>query len=301
MNNEQSLVAQPSALAISNTATALAERERATIQAAMTVAKRFPRDEQAAAAMLLQSADRVGFADKASYAFPRAGSTVTGPSVNLAREFMRAWGNMECGFAVLDSNDEWTTIEAWALDLQTNARTREQKRFRSKIQRKVWKDNKPIGTEWVVPDERDYGELVNRNAAKAVRNVVLSLLPRDVVDDCLARCQTTLQGAASGSINADPQRVSRAILATYQAIGINRAQLEDKIGGTLEAMNAEQLETLRGIYRGISTGEVEASASFPKAETKDETTASALRKKVKDIGKKEGDGDKNPVGEVVDG
>lgn len=258
----------------------------------MTVAKRFPRDEQAAAGALLRAADRVGFAERASYAYPRGGSTITGPSIILAREFMRAWGNIESGFAVIDANDEWTTIEAWAIDLQTNARKREQRRFRSKIQRKNYKTKE---TEWVVPDERDYGELVNRNAAKAERNAILALMPRDVVDDCLDRCLKTLAAVADGRIKADPERVVRNILATYQAIGVTRVQLEEKIGCTLEGMSGEKLEELRGIYRGISSGEVEVSSAFPPPVEKGaKGAADVLRERLGKVGET-GDRDGGPT------
>lgn len=275
MNNTDNLPATAQAAhfaPVSNTATALAERERANIQAAMTVAKHFPRDEGAAAAKLLAAADRVGFAERASYAFPRGGSTVTGPSIELARTFLRSWGNIESGFAVIETSEDWTTVEAWALDLETNTRKRAQTRFRSKIQRK---DRYSGETKWITPDERDYGELVNRNAAKAERNAILGLLPRDIVEDCLDRCRDTLARAAAGTIKADPAKTVRALLATYQAIGIHRDQLEAKIGGPLEAMTGENLEELRALYRGVQAGEVDVPSTFPKPDDAKASAAAA--------------------------
>src|SRR5215510_3409806 len=76
----------------------------AEIQAAITVALRFQRNEDAAFAKLMRACQRTSFAEDASYAFPRGKvqdketgqwkeNIVSGPSVHLAREAARVWGN----------------------------------------------------------------------------------------------------------------------------------------------------------------------------------------------------------------
>src|SRR3990167_6102664 len=69
--------------------TAAASREIAEVQAAVILARKFPRDEERTYSKLLRSCGRVSSAEAASYSFPRGGATVSGPSVNIAREAAR--------------------------------------------------------------------------------------------------------------------------------------------------------------------------------------------------------------------
>lgn len=74
--------------------TGAAAKERAEIESAIIVAKKFPRNEEACFQKLMKAASRSSFAEDATYSFPRGDTNVTGPSVNLAREAARIWGNI---------------------------------------------------------------------------------------------------------------------------------------------------------------------------------------------------------------
>ena len=56
----------------------------AEVQAAMVVAKRFPRDETAAYSAIMTACKRPSLAEQAMYSYPRGGQKVTGPSIRLA-------------------------------------------------------------------------------------------------------------------------------------------------------------------------------------------------------------------------
>src|SRR5262249_52625590 len=115
---------------------AAVEAARQEVQAAVIVAKRFPRNEDAAFQQLMKSCARPTFAGDVTYSFPRGGSTVTGPTVYLAREFARLWGNIRHGCDVVAEDEEERTIRAWAWDLQTNVKVSHDVTFKKLIQRK---------------------------------------------------------------------------------------------------------------------------------------------------------------------
>lgn len=225
----------------------LAAREQADIQSALIVAKRFPRNEDEAFAKLLKASKRSSFAANARYAFPRGGATVTGPSVNLAREAARMWGNIRYGINVLPSSDDAYHIEAWALDVETNTRTSAQDRFAKKIYRKR-------GGWQKTEDERDLRELLNRRGALAVRNCLLQLLPRDLIEDALSACAETDRKAAQGDLKKDPTTVRRGLIGAFGEFGVTVEMLETFLGHSMEELNAEEVTNLRGVYKSMRDG-----------------------------------------------
>jgi hypothetical protein len=88
--------------------TAMAEME---IQATIISAKKFPRDELRSFEKLTKSCRRVSFAKEAEYVFPRGGINISGPSVNLAREAARVWGNIRYGLKIIADEEDSITIE----------------------------------------------------------------------------------------------------------------------------------------------------------------------------------------------
>src|ERR1700747_3455088 len=77
--------------------TASAAEKQFEIQSAIIIARRFPRNEDQAFEKLMRACRRLSFAEDAAYAFPRGDQKVEGPSVNLAREAARVWGNIRHG------------------------------------------------------------------------------------------------------------------------------------------------------------------------------------------------------------
>ena len=101
---------------------AMTERQRAEVESAMTIAKRFPRDEHKAFTSLMKSLQRPKLAEAAQYRFPRGGKEVTGASVALCRAIAAAWGNIQYGLEILDSSGDTVHICGYAWDIETNAR-----------------------------------------------------------------------------------------------------------------------------------------------------------------------------------
>src|SRR6185369_10701708 len=97
-------------------------RAVAEVAAAVQVAQMNPRDMNRAWAEMRAACDRLGLAEQAFYKVPNRG---TGPSVHLARELARIWGNLDYGVHELSRDDvrAMSEVRAFAWDQQTNVRS----------------------------------------------------------------------------------------------------------------------------------------------------------------------------------
>lgn len=230
-------------------ALAVVQREKTELESAIVVAKRFPRDENAAYTRIVQSCRRPTFAEGARYAFPRGGKTVSGPSVKLAREMARAWGNLRYGLRIVAVDDDQVHIRGYALDLETNNYVEAEDRFAKLVQRK--KGNR---TEWVEPDERDLRELVNRRGAILMRNCLLQVLPPDVTEDAEREAQATLKKAAKGELAQDRPAAIRRLALAFDALGVTTDMLAGFLGHELDLITEDELAELRAVYASIQDG-----------------------------------------------
>lgn len=80
-------------------------RQAQEVQAAMVVAKKFPRDERYSADRILSACSRETLAKDAMYEYPRGGETITGPSIRLAEALAQNWGNIDFGVIELEQKN----------------------------------------------------------------------------------------------------------------------------------------------------------------------------------------------------
>ena len=97
-------------------------RQAQEVQAAMVVAKRFPRDEVTSHNRILNACKRKSLAERAVYEYPRGGENVTGPSIRLAEVMAQNWGNLDFGITELEQKNGSSTVMAYCWDLETNTR-----------------------------------------------------------------------------------------------------------------------------------------------------------------------------------
>jgi len=216
----------------------------AEIQSSIIIAKKFPRNEDKSYEKLMKACKRTSFAKIASYSFPRGGSTVSGPSINLAREAARVWENIEYGIIVIRDDEDERQIRAFAWDKETNSKVFAEDSFKKLVYRKAG------GGQWVKPDERDLRELTNRRGAILVRNCILSLLPSDIVEDAINSCKTTLKDKAQ----KDPDGERKAIIISFSKLHITPEMLSQKLGHPIAESSSEEIAELREIYFSIKDG-----------------------------------------------
>ena len=236
---------QPQGISAQSVTAAMATtRQAQEVQAAMLVAKNFPRDPRAAHGKILEACCRPTLAEDATYEFSRGGTKIYGPSIRLAECVAQNWGNLDFGFTELERKDRESTVMAYAWDLETN--TRQSRVFTVKLQR----DTK--NGSYGLTDERDIYELIANQAARRVRNCILSLIPGDVIDAALRQCELTLKTQAQG-IPLEQRRSD--MVNAFQEYGVTPEMLaafcQKK---SIDYLDEADLKKLRRTYTSFRDG-----------------------------------------------
>ncbi|MER6891999.1 hypothetical protein [Streptomyces halstedii] len=231
-------------------------RAVAEVHAAVLAAWERPRNAEVALAEVLRSCSNLKMAERAFFSFPRGRTTIAGPSVHLARELARCWGNIQHGVNELRRDDEHGESEmlAWAWDIETNARSSQT--FIVPHARDANGARQPL------KELRDVYENNANNGARRLREAIFAVLPPWLIEEAKERCSATLE-AGDGSELAD--RITEAVSA-YAARGIGAERLERKIGRPRDAWTAQDVATLDVVFRSISRRETTVAEEFPEAE-----------------------------------
>ena len=229
-------------------------REANEVMMAMYAAKNAPRDPLTVYDRIMTDCGRYNLAEKAIYSYPRGGTTVTGPSINLARVLIRHWGNSRSGFTVLDQTATESTVEAYCWDLETNYKA--SKIFTVPHVRETKKGSYPL------TDPRDIYELIANQAARRERACILSVIPQDIVDAAVGKCQDTLKKGGSMPL---PDKIRSLVSQFQKQYGVTRQQLEAYTGTKVEAFSEQTVNDLKAVYNAIREGEATASSFFDMA------------------------------------
>lgn len=244
-----------------------ASRAIAEAQGKLVIAKRFPRDEARAYAKIIDSCRRRGLAEEATYAFPRGGKKVSGPSIRLAEELARTWGNIDYGIRELSRKDGVSEMEAYAWDLETN--TSSSQKFTVRHIRDRSDQN---GGSVVLTDERDIYELTANQGARRLRARILAILPPDIVEAALVECKNTLAGKTDVPIADRVRRMVRS----YEKYGVTAVMIEARLGHSLDVTLPEELADLHEIYNSIKGGVSKPSEWFGGAKPEPQSAANIL-------------------------
>ena len=239
----------------SSQATAIEQaRAIAEVQAAVTVAQAIPRDIQRAVAEMRDSCGRLAMANRAFYAVPNRGN---GPTVHLARELARIWGNLDYSVRELRRDDEAGESEVMAVawDQQTNVRS--SRSFIAPHQKMVGKGlNKK--REKILDLDDVYRNNQN-TGAKAVRECIFSVLPRWFAEEAQDICRRTLSEGEGKPLD---QRISDAVKA-FADKGISVARLEAKTGKRRGQWDGGDVAQLVIDYTSITRDGIDAESLFP--------------------------------------
>lgn len=249
------------------------QREVAEVQGAMTIAKKFPRDQQASLDRIMTACQRKTLAETAVYQYAKGGTDISGPSIRLAETLAREWGNLQFGIRELEQRQGESTVEAFAIDLETNVRC--VKVFQCRHVRHA------RNGDYKLNDPREIYELVANQGARRVRNCILGIIPGDVVEAALEQCESTLKT----SCEVTPERV-KAMLEKFGTYKVTKEMIEARIQRRLDAMTPAQLLSLGKIYNSLKDGMSTAKDWFlEQAAEGDESTkgTAGLEKK---LGKK---------------
>ncbi|GAA2838140.1 hypothetical protein RMN57_12980 [Kitasatospora sp. CM 4170] len=228
-------------------------RAVAEVQAAIVVAQQCPRNLSAAVAEMRQSCQNYTLAQRSTFRFSRGSGTVNGPSIHLARELARCWGNIQYGLTELRRDDAAgeSEMQAWAWDVQTN--TRNSSTFIVPHKRDT-KDGARVLT-----DMRDIYENNANNGARRVREAIFAVLPAWYIEEAKTLCAQALKNGGGQPL---AQRIADA-RAAYEAVGVTVDQLEQKVTRPVDKWTDHDVAQLQVIYNSIDRGEVTRDEEFP--------------------------------------
>lgn len=225
-------------------------RAVAEAQGKLIIAKNFPRSEYEAYAKAIEACKRRSLAEKAIYSYPRSGSTISGPSIRLAEELARCWGNIDFGIKELSQKDGESEMQAYCWDMETNtmssqtfvvAHVRDTKNGRKKL-----------------TEQRDIYENNANMAGRRLRARILAVLPPDLVEQAVAECRKTLAGNNDVPIT---DRIKKMVVA-FEKFGVKVETIEKRLDRKIDTMTADDISEYIGIYNSLKDGNSNISDWF---------------------------------------
>lgn len=217
------------------------QRAIAETQAAMIIAKRFPRDHQKCLDNILIACTRTKLAEAAAYQYAKGGNDIEGPTIRLAEAIAQNWGNIQFGVRELERQRGYSVAEAYAWDVENNVRS--VKIFQVPHIRHTKKGSYPI------KDPREIYEMVANNGARRLRSCILAIIPGDITQEAYEQCQKTLLM----TIKATPERIAK-LADEFAELGVDKAQLEARIQRRLDAATPALINNLGKIYNSLKDG-----------------------------------------------
>ena len=237
---EMQVPSSPAAAGFAGMSTAVA-REVAQVQGQIMMAKMFPRDLAKVEQSIKIVCSRKHLAEQALYTYARGGTNISGPTIRLAEAVAAAYGNIKAGYEVVESDADQSRIRAFAYDMESNTvmernfdvpHIRETKKGRTRL-----------------TDPRDIYETIANNASRRVRACILQVLPGDVVELAVDTCKDTLRKNVDTSAEA-----REALLKAFASMGVSKTMIEARIQRKMEAITADLVIDLRGVYASIRDG-----------------------------------------------
>ena len=225
-------------------------RIMAEIQAQLTVAQLRPRDELECLKKIERVCERLTFAENAEYSYQRGGKDITGPSIRLMEVVAQRWGNLNWGFRELSNADGESTVEAFAWDMETNAK--EVRAFVVKHARKAGAKIKQL------KDPRDAREMVANMAQRNVRSCLEHVIPRDIWEHAVSVCKKTVLA----NVTLDNDTLLAMVESFEATFGVTKGAIEKRIGRPLLQIEPAQYLKLRSIWSSLRDGLTEASDWF---------------------------------------
>lgn len=240
-----------------------------SVLASIWIAKQFPRDLAEVTARMNQACSRLTLAQSATYAFPRGGTTVEGPSIRLAEALIGAWGNAEAGWKEVARH--WdpkgadgkgcmvSECVAFCFDKETNVRREISFTVNHTRDKNEYEGGRKVMRRVALESERDVYELCANMASRRIRACILQVLPGWLTEEALAVTRKTLENGDSRPL-AD---IIRSLEAKFREYGVSRAMLEANLGHKLEETTKPEVVKLGKVFNSIADGMVRVKDVFP--------------------------------------
>ena len=217
-------------------------RAIAEAQGKLLIAKRFPRNQVEAYQNAMNACKRPSLAEKAIYSYPKGGQTVSGPSIRLAEELARCWGNIDFGIKELSQKDGESEMQAYCWDTETNTISSQTFVVPHVIDTRT--GQKKLTTT------RDIYENNANMAGRRLRARILAVLPPDLVEDAVRECRKTLAGKNDQPIE---DRIKKMVMA-FQKFGVKPETIEKRLGRPIDTMTTDDVSEFVGIFNSLKDG-----------------------------------------------
>ena len=243
------------------------QQDRATIDTQISTAKSYPRSikraiENSIAVVTLD----VETASTCTYSVPRAGKQITGASVHLAKILAQFWGNLRIEAKVVNIDAKHITSQAIAFDLENNLAIKVE--VKRSIVGKFGRFNDDMITV-----------CGNAGNSIAMRNAILSVIPRAVVDKVYNEAKKTITGDISDATKLMAKR-KRVLDQFKEVYGVTEAEVLKAIGkASIDHIDSDNLVTLIGIGQAVRDGDTTIEEAF-KGKSKEVKVTSATAQTV---------------------
>lgn len=234
------------------------EQDKAAIDIQISTAKAYPRNIRRATdnALAIVTMDP-SIAQTCTYSVPRGGKKVSGPSVHLAKIIAQVWGNMRIDAKVVDIDHVRITSEAVCWDLESNLA------IKAQIKRSISGKTGRFSEDMIT---------VTGNAANsiALRNAVLSVIPKGIVDKVYNAAKQTITGDISDKNKLIAKRVE-IFNSLRNTFGITDKEILAAVGkAAIDFVDGDDIVTLVGVGQAIRDGDTTVEQAFKGEKTKDE-------------------------------
>lgn len=251
---------------------ALAAKAKATVEARIIAAKRWPRNMLEVRDRILADCARPDFAQVAMYARPvgKKFDEATGQWVNVVAEGLsirfaeaaaRAMGNIAVTSETIYEDESIRLVRVEAVDNESNVpwtvdltihKTVERKKLK-KGQRPLGERENSYGDHVFIVQATDEEVAVKAAAAvsKASRTCILRVVPGEIQDEAKRRIKAKLADRDA----KDPAEQRNKMLDAFASVGVRPAALEQYLGHALDSMSPAELGELRGVFQAIRDGE----------------------------------------------
>jgi len=245
---------EDAALAHSHGAIEIAQsRVAQEVQAAMVVAKKYPRNERDAMARIEQACCRPRMAAKAQYHFPRGNEEISGISIRLAEVLARSWGNIDFGTVEIEQRNGESMMMAYCWDLETNVRA-----TRLFVVPHVREKKGRSGLEQIALEStRDIYEVTANMGARRERACILQVIPADIQEEAVEMCNRTLQA------DFTEEKRDKMVAAFADSFNVTVEQLETFIGRRVKNFDGGTYVRLRRVYQTLQDGFGAVADFFP--------------------------------------
>jgi hypothetical protein len=225
-------------------------QDKAVIDTQIATAKAYPRNMKRAVenSVFIVTLDEET-ASTCSYSLPRAGKVITGPTVHLAKIIAQNWGNLRVEAKVVSIDKTTLTSQAIAFDLENNLA------IKVEVKRSIMTKTGRMNDDMIT---------VTGNAANAIamRNAILNVIPRGVVDKIYNEAKNKITGDLSNDtkLSLKRKKVFDGFKTTYD---VSELEVLSAIGkAAIEHVTQDDLVVLIGIGQAIKDGDTTVDLAF---------------------------------------